>query len=313
VRLRSFAPLIVVLAALLTVAPDLAAGGAVVDPRDLPEDARSALMADIAAARMTSPDAFDRIAALRADLPELFARSRGGVPPLTRILHAQGPEALCPMLEQLIVSAEPGSDLDDRAWLAWQLALLDAVGMLRDRRAEPVLWQALAEEDLEPEVQRAAARAVAKLGTDAVAERLVALSRENGLRQRAVVAGMGHCRRLAVAQRLAELLAAAPDAAAADAAARSLGDVGSLWAWRTPSVATYAAEQEAVQLSAARALVAALVASDGEVRATAAKALLVVGHPATPELLAAARSEADPVTRAVLDQVAVDFAASPIR
>ena len=74
---------------------------------------------------------------------------------------------------------------------------------------------------------------------------------------------MGHCRRLAVAERLAEVLAAEPDPATARAAARSLGDVGSLWAWRTPVVAVHAAEQEAIRLIAARALVAAVAARGG--------------------------------------------------
>jgi hypothetical protein len=308
---RSILVVFVLITAL--AAPAAAGRGLLLGLEDLSGPAREELATAIEAARQADQSPFERLAELRRDLPKLIARSRGQRPALTRILRAMGPHALYPMLERLAVAAEPQGELDDRAWTAWTVAMVDAVGSLRDSRAEPVLRAVLERSDLVSEVQRSAARALAKLGTDEVAERLVAMSRRDRPGRPALVAGMGHCRRLAVAGRLAELLASRPGPELAEAAARSLGDVGSLWAWRTPAAAEHAAEQEATRLTAARALVQALVDRDGAVRATAAKALLVVAHPATPALLADARRGADPATAAALDDIAERFARNPVR
>ena len=303
----------VAVAGSLVVMPTARAGqGAVIAPTRLPPADLAELQARIAQARAADPRSFERLAQLRADLPRLDARKRGRLAPLTPMLKSMGPQALMPMLERLATDDPGRGDLTETAWLAWQTSLLEAVGMRRDPRAEPVLRAILDSAQPEFLVRHMAAAAYARLGTDAVADRLVAMSDAAGPWQQPVLAGMGHCRRLVIAQRLADVVQGQPSADTALLVARSLGDVGSVLAWKTPIVAK-SGEQTATRAAAAAALVQAYVLYDGAVREMAAKALLVVDDPSTPDLVESARNGADAETCAALDRLANRFANSPIR
>jgi RNase P/RNase MRP subunit POP5 len=291
-----------------------AAEGVLISPARLPAPARAQLLADLARARAEQPALFAALAELREALPELDQNKRGRLAPVTPPLKAlvrQG--GLHALLAELAVEAAPGGELTDSAWLTWRLGLLEAVGGSRDVRAEPVLTAILDSPLSEEEVVKAAAEALGKMGTDTAAHKLLALSRSPVATKRlGVLAGMGECRRAVIAEALAATLKARPDAAAAARIIRSLGNVGSAWAWET-EIISRSGEGETVRQTAARALVSAFVAYEGETRHGALEALLVVNHPSTPALIAQARTGASPALLSELDRLADRFSSSPLR
>lgn len=289
----------------------MAAEGVVIAPGKLSAPARAALVAEIDQARASAPAAFDAIRDLRAKLPELDARKRGRLAPITPTLKGLGRGALFPMLAELAVDASPRGDLTESAWTAWRVGLLEAVGTLRDARAEAVLRAAVDAPEADFAVMKAAVEALAKLGTDSVAAKLVAMSKVAGPRQAAVLAGMGDCRRAKVAEALSSAIAARPEAPVAKLLLRALGNVGSAWAWKTPIIAA-SGEEAQVRAAAAKALIGAFVAYEGEIRQDAANAILVVDDASTPALIAAARSKASPSLKTALDALAARFAKSPL-
>jgi hypothetical protein len=123
---------------------------------------------------------------------------------------------------------------------------------------------------------------------------------------------MGDCRRLVVAEALAAALAAHPDAETAILVARSLGDVGSAWAWKTPIIAA-SGEEAAVRAAAAQALVASYLRYEGEARVAITKAVLMVDHPSTPSLVENTKRGARPGDQAALDVLLERFKNSPLR
>ncbi len=298
----------------VAVCASVEAGGVLIRAEDIGAEEAAGLIARISAARLADAAPFDRLAELRDQLPDRANRSRGRYPPLVRILKAMGPQGLLPMLEQIAVAAPPQGELPDRVWMAWQVALVEAIGSLRDHSTEPVLWAVINSRQAELMVLEATAAALAKLGSDRVAQRLISLSAgADSSRRRAVLAGIGHCRRTEVARHLADLLATGPDQEIALLATESLGNVGSAWAWQTPAVARYGEEEAATRLIAAQALLEAYLAYDGEVRTLAAKAILVVADPHTPNLINRASADASPPDRALLASLADRFSRSPIR
>lgn len=286
--------------------------GVVLNPSALRAPDRSSLTDQIAKARASNPTVFASVAKLRSDLPQLDARKRGRFVPVARMLRSLGSDALLPMLEELAVDAPTRGSMTDTAWTAWRVGLVESVGSLRDPRSAPVLVAILESPTTDVMLIRAAAAAYGKLRTDRVAQDLITMSRRNGPKQRAILAGMGHCRKSAVASELARVLSARPDAATAEDIARSLGDIGSAWAWDTPSLAGNP-EGAAVRSVAAQALMDAFIRYDGEVREMATKALLVVNDRSTPGLISAARARARADVLPALDQLERRFANSPIR
>ncbi len=286
--------------------------GVLITPADIPTKARTKLQSQIQKARKTHTDAFVRIGQLRAKLPDLAARSRGRLPVITPLLKSLGAPALMPMLERMAVDAPTRGKLSKKAWLGWRTSLIEAVGMLRDKRTEPVLRAILDSPQTEFLVIKLAATAYGKLGTDAVANKLVALSKKADRKQLGVLAGMGYCRRLVVAKRLAVALDARPNAKTAKAIARSLGDVGNSWVWKHPT-ATHKDEEDAVRTTAAETLVEAFVDYGSGVRRMMTKAILVVDHDDTLDMIKKARRRASPEARVALDKLRKRVINSPFR
>jgi hypothetical protein len=289
-----------------------APAGVMIAPDKLPEKARVALVVEIEAAKRERPKVFQALASVRADLPALDAHKRGRFAPVTSILKSMGKDALLPMLEELAFRGQPQGDLTDSAWIAWRAGMIDAVGMLRDPRAESVLVAILDGPETEFHIVRAASAALGRLGSDTAAQKLITMAKVTGAKQRAVLAGMGECRRQSIALALSEAAMATPDAATAKVITHSLGDVGSAWAWKTSIVAA-SGEEAPVRAIAAKALVGVFVAHDGDVRKTASNALMVVDDPSTPALIAAAKKGASPELAAALDALAQRFAKNPTR
>lgn len=295
------------LVALTAFAATAHAEGVLLAPGDLPDQERAALLKEVTSARRTEPDTFATVASLRSRMPELDAQKRGRLASVTPALLGLGQRAIPALLSELAVEGGRGS-LGDSAWLAWRLDLLEAVGGLRDPRAAGVLEAMVASAEEEFLLVRAASAALGKLNTDRAAKKLLAATRVGSPKRRlAVLAGMGHCRRKAVALRLAQALGAVVGKPGEERAvkhlARALGDVGSAWAWQTPEVQA-SGEETAVRGIAAQALVEAYRTTEhADARRMLTKAILVVDDASTKARIAAARDQATPAQRASLDEL----------
>jgi hypothetical protein len=288
------------------------ADGVVIAPSALGKH-RATVAATVKAERAKHPDAFAEVARVRSELKTLDENKRGRLAVITPRLKAIGDGAVWAMIEELAVDAAPRGTLTDTAWLAWRLSLLEAAGMLRDARTEPVFAAILDSKQSEAEIVKGAAEALARLGTDGAASKLVKMAETADAKQKSVLAGMGHCRRTKVAEALAKALSAQPDGATTKLIARSLGDVGSALAWKTSSVKkTGAAEESAVRTAAAKALINAYAGAPEEARSTMAQAVLVVDHQSTPSFIAAAKKNASADGKKLLDDLATKFQNSPL-
>jgi HEAT repeat protein len=195
---------------------------------------------------------------------------------------------------------------EDRASV--QRDLVEAIGLLKDSRALPVLVVVLSKES-DFATTRTAAEAIARLDTDIAAQTLVtSLGSASGDHATAILAGMGVCHRALVARTLAERLDAHPDPATAKHLVKSLGHVGNAWAWKTLAERS---DENTSRETAARALVTAYRSYTGEVRDAAAKALLVVDDTHTNALIEAARHGASEDVARALDDLARLVASNP--
>jgi len=288
-----------VLAAALTMsAGDARADGMAVKTASLPDVARKALTQDIAAARAADPQVFAAVRNVQGVHREVYKKFRKPAPEAERELRALGPAALLPMLEALAFDAPPRDDLTDAEWTALTVGMLQTVGILRDARSGPVLRAAF-DAAPQPDVQRAAAKAMGRLCTDAELAVLVKQSAAQSPRRLPAIEGLGECKRLESAKHLASLLAATPDDATAEVIGAALGSVGSSWAWkaRGPSAE---ATGTAVREIAAAALVGGF-ARHAAPRGRFEKSLMLVEWAKTPDLVGKARAAADPGTRVALD------------
>ncbi|MEA2753342.1 MAG: hypothetical protein QOI41_7485 [Myxococcales bacterium] len=307
---------------LATTAFDASAAGLAVDRSELPAKARASLESDVDKARIETPDLFRQVQDIAKRAGELDAGSRRPGMPLTMHFKVLGPRALMPMLDLLAFDGRAPSDLTPTARAALRVGLVEAVGIIRDERAVPVLSRiALRERDVD--MTRASADALGRIGTnDAHAALLAALasadsaaSAGNGSSERvhALLAGFGSSRRLDATTLLAKRLggdASRPDAATAKALAKALGTAGNAWAWKTLTNRT---DEAAVREIAARALVKAYVTYPGEARTAAMNALLVVDDSHTASLVAEARLNASSDEAAALDALSAKLAKNPTR
>ncbi|MFN7133330.1 MAG: hypothetical protein ACK4N5_14725, partial [Myxococcales bacterium] len=117
------------------------AEGLLVNAAALPPKVREALAADIRAAREQNPRAFAAFERLRTDLPDLDAKKRGGLVPVSLLLKPMGAEAFLPVVEELAFRTVGTTGLSKQATLAWKIGLLETMGNVRDPRSLP-LFQA---------------------------------------------------------------------------------------------------------------------------------------------------------------------------
>lgn len=275
----------------------------------IPPKAVADLRRDVARARGADLRPFLSVSDIVTSAHEVDARARGRKAPVALYLAHLGPSALMPMLEMLALESLRGVPAE--ATRAVRRDLIEAVGLLRDPRSMSVLAAILEDEREDDETTRTVAEAIGRLGTDEAATRIVdALDVARGARERAILAGMGECRRLRVTAAIAARLRASTDDDTARLAARSLGRAGNAWAWRTLPDRS---EEALVRETAARALVEAFVRHGGEARTAADNALMVVDDPRTPALITEARRGASAETAAALDALAARFASNPSR
>jgi hypothetical protein len=304
---------IATMALALSTAADAHADGVLIGPAALTPAARQALEREIGQARAVDPAAFSLLDALRAELPALDKNKRGRLASVTPSLKAMGKRALMPMLAELALDADPRGKLTASAWQAWRVSLLEAVGSLRDARSRSVLMAIVGSGLDDALLIRAAAGALGKEGSDAAAQKLIALEKSlRGAQRRALIAGMGHCRRRAVAHHLADVMTNTTDPRDAKSLSRALGDVGSAWAWETPAVRK-TGEEHATRSAAAEALIDGYVAfDDAELRELFTQAVLVVDWQGTKALIQSARQGASSRLQAALDALEQRFDDSPL-
>ncbi len=271
---------------------------------------RSALKSEIAKQRKANPDVFKKLAAAPKLAEEADASHRGRTGSITMQLAGLGKEALFPMLEMLAVDGPTRGKMSGTAWRTLKVGLIEAVGLIRDKRAKPVL-NVILDRETDFELERASAEALARIADDASTKKLVKLALTPGSKQAPVLAALGECRRTLAATALATL-ATVQDDAQALVVVRSLGTVGNAWAWQTPEIAK-TGERNQVRSIAARALIQAFVTHTDYVRQKAGTAILIVGDPSTPGLIQAAKKGASPELVADLDALATGFAQSPVK
>lgn len=286
------------------------ADGIGVQSRHLKVKDRTALKVEVQKARAQNAAVFAKVAEAPKLAVEADQASRGRAASITLPLHALGKDALFPMLEMLALDGPARGKMNDTSWTTLRVGLIEAVGLVRDTRATPVL-AAILDRESDFEVVRAAAEALGRIGDDASAKKLARLATTNNPKQAAVVSALGECRRTVAANALAKLTSSS-DEAQLLAVVKSLGTVGNAWAWETPDVSK-TGEGLQVRAIAARALMGVFVKSTGYVRSKAERALLVVNDPATPSLIAAARQGASADLSRALDVLATKLANNPAK
>ncbi|MBL8920604.1 MAG: hypothetical protein JNJ54_17195 [Myxococcaceae bacterium] len=250
----------------------------------------AALRQHIAAAKKSAPQAFTAVQAVRAQMAAIDAKKRGRFAPVTPRLNAI-PDATWALAEALAVEGALDDALPRSAQVAWQTGLLEALGARRDGKTEAVLVAAL-DGATATEVLRSAADGLGRLGTDGAAAALVrSASQRSGAARDAVLAGMGSCRRLVVADYLARQLAVSTAEKEQLALIKALSVIGNEWALETPAGAPVKAEVPQLRAIAAGALVKRFSESSGNVRQQAQDAILIVNAPETKLLLAQARAK----------------------
>jgi hypothetical protein len=295
---------------LLTLSGSARADGVALRASQLKQNDLASLKLKISKARAKNPSVFKKVAAAPQLAVEMDEQKRGRAATITLPLRALGPDALYPMLEMLAVSGPTRGKMSDSAWTTLRSGLIEAVGLLRDQRAKPVL-ESILRHETEFEVVRASAEALGRIGDDDSAKKLAKLALKPSDKQVAVVAAIGECRRVVTAEAL-EKLVGAGDESEERAVIKSLGTIGSSWAWETPEVAK-SGEGTKVRGIAARALMKAFVGSRGETREKAKRALMVVNDPSTSQLIARAKKGARAELAAALDELALAMAQNPAK
>jgi HEAT repeat protein len=304
----------VVLGAVLAMGGSAWAGqGAILSSQALPATVRASLGEQVKAAHLSSPKSFEALGAVRSRAAAIDAQKRGRFGTVTPMLRALGAPVLLPMLEALAFEGTRG-DLNDSAWQMWRVGLLEAVGSLKDLRAEPVLVTFLESTTTsrDPQVVRAAAEALGLLGTDLAVQTLTRLARQSSPVQLPILSALGSLRRVESAQVLADALRAESSPTVSRTLVGSLERVGSAWAWKTLDAQARREEAQVRQLSA-EALVSAFARATDDNRTAISDALMVVDAPSTPQLLESAMRDAPESLVAQLRGVRERFDRNPIR
>lgn len=270
---------------------------------------RQSLEKAVATDRAAHPAAFRAVEDVRASVKGLDESKRGRLAAVGPRLKALGRDALLPMLALLALEAAR-EDAVPSARRALRVGLLEAVGALRDPRAEAVLVAAAKADHADAHVAAAAARALGRLGSTSSVATLKALAAGDAGHRLAAAAGLGECRRAASVAVLRALSTDAVDDVRL-AAVRGLGAVGNAQAWKTSGMVR--TEEAATRQAAAQALVALFVAGDEPARRLSAEGILLVDDPGTPALIEAAKAGADDQTVTALTALTERFAKNPTR
>jgi hypothetical protein len=281
--------------------PAAAAGGLVVDAAELTAAERAQLDAGVEAYRAAHPEPFAALERTSRHLPELARKVRDPAPAVAAELRPLGQAALWPLLEALALRPPPLGGASDEQARALGAGLLEAVGVLRDPRAAPVLRAAFARSRSRA-VVRAAAAALGRLCDDRSRELLGWHAARRGERALAAVRGLGQCRRRESAEQLAALLEATTEPTTAEAASEALGTIGSSWAWRALGPAR-ADDATAIRDRALAALLLGYAQQHGAAQRAAGRALDMLEHPDTRRRARDLGGKLDPAAESALARI----------
>lgn len=278
----------------------VAAPGQLVRAEALPAEVRGQYEMAIARAKRSGVAAFKAVASVRESLGSLDAKKRGRLAPVSPMLKSLPEGKVGALVEAAVFEGEVAEGLAPSALLAWHVGLLEALGFAREVSLQPLFALVLAT-DARPEVLRAAAEGVGRLGTDEALELLLLTAKGEGGAARAAELGLGDCRRARAAEALGRAYGASSDASHRLSLLRAMARLGSPWAWRTPQGKPPEAEATAIRESLAGTLVRAYLRGGGDERQGAKDALLQLQAPESLMLLAAHRhldtSAADALSR----------------
>jgi hypothetical protein len=288
----------------LLVTTSALADGILIAPSSLSADAKSKLEAQVASARAQQPAAFKAVASVKGHKYETYKNYRNPIPTVSRELRGLGAPALMPMLEALALNQPARGALNDAEWDALAVGMLEAVGVLRDVRARPVLLAAF-ESNARPAVIAAAGRALGRLGGDPELAMLTQHAVKGDARFLEAIGGLGYMRRVEAAKHLAGILTTTKDEAVMEAAADALGTLGSSWGWKAYGP-KYAAQGLEVRKACAQALAPSFVRAKGAAARTAiGDGILMVDHPDTVDYLRSARPSTGAATQKAVDALVV--------
>jgi len=280
---------------------------AAVDQKLLPETALRQLRQSIDRARNETPEAFAAIDRVIAYFPEMKAQSFGrGPTTISFALRYYGSDALFPMLELLVYGVPENTDYDLEAWPEIQVALIGAVGQIRDPRSFPILSAILDSNLVNEAALEETAASLARLESDDVIRFLFSVLDDPSRparQRRAVLYGIGYCGRTAVAERLADELQRHPDLEEAIILVESLGRAGNWGLWSDPSKQHKDEEASTKRVAAEAALWTYTQYEDIRVRRAARCTVLVVCDPDTSHLIGNARVDAPSETQAAFDRL----------
>lgn len=263
---------------------DASAQGELLAPGRLEAPVRSELATQIAQAKQAHPDAFTRIRALRGHRPDAYRRFRSQRPNVLPELQALGPGAGAALLDAVVFTPLPRGDATQEEWDAVREGLLLALGDLRLAQASPVLRGIFGSPASDRVALRAAAVGLGKLGGVAERRALLSALARGGPATDAALEGLRYVRRLEVVDAVSPLLHDKSERTAR-LAARTLGYVGSSWAWKTGN-AGRAAQEMPIRTKCAVTLLDAYLRHQGAIREQIARSLAMVDHPATKSMLA---------------------------
>ena len=268
------------------------------------EEVRTTLLGEIEEAKSLYPNHFAGVAEIVGDTAELDQRKRGRLAPISAMLKRLGPDAGPALTEVLLFNGPERGELKDSAWNALRAGVIEAAGKVGDARLIPALGAFLNSEETEHYAVRAAAEALGRIRTDEAVTVLLNAAEAHPYKRGSIWAGMGVCRRAAVATYLSSQLATASSPEAQDILVKSLKSIGNAGAWRTSSAQRFAAEEDAIRATAAKALFNQYrVLENGELRDRALKAIVVVGYVETRQWIEASRLNAPSDEAMALDRL----------
>ncbi len=246
--------------------------------------------ARVAAAARPSPDFEDNervIEAVLAQMPQLPRDRRAS---MALVLQRLGPSAMPSLMSRLTQDTASMTALresDPSAAMAFDAALVEALGTLRNRVALPVIVRTFERPDADRRLMRAAADALGRLCDQGGFSTLSTHATKHTPRGIAALSGLGLCRNERATRLLANRLESAADDEELHAASDGLSFAGSSWAWQALG---RPAEGAVIRKVAANALAAALDRKPSTAnRETLVKALMMVDEPRSRPYVTGAR------------------------
>ena len=279
-----------------------------------------AVMAD----RLARPAAYDLVAVAKGCRPDGWKVARNPEPVCSRELRGLGQAGLLPMLSALALDWQPdvsrlsaAPELREKEQKAMLVAMVEAVGLLRDARARPVLqalWsQAADRREVQAPVERAnsvvrtTAEAIGRMGGAIDLQQLQKHLRADDPLYTAAIAGLGVCKRTDSAQLLAQALAETKDETMQRWIVAAMGSLASSWSWQALGKAREP-DGLRVRQRVTEVLLPLLAKTHGEARERVVQSLQLADMPDLPTRLATVRATSDATLQHDIDDLLGRFA-----